>query len=739
MEVSKELIMNKSQNSRWKSLGAKTSVAILITAALLMMMLSAVQSYFARQQIRANLERNTEKELVIKTQKIKYSLESVESALQNHLYDIEQSLPYPDSLFSVTRRIVEQNPDFDGCCIAMIPDYYPEKGRLFQPCSYRNGQTIDTYMYDVEKYDYTQIDYFYFAVDNDTAYWSEPYRDPDDSLVTLVTYNFPVHDQNNRVVAILGVDINTEWLGYVLNSHDQYLSSYELLLSGKGRLICGPDAADVKHQEVKEMVEMINDTTLERSLSQSGRCTILTFIDKEDGEKGYVFYKTPHLIAPWQIAIICYDDEVFAPLKKMRRRNILLTLLGMLILSFIIMRSARSIYKLRDANAEKERIDSELMIAKNIQMNMLPKTYPPFPDRNDLDIYGSLVPAKMVGGDLYDFFIRDEKLYFCIGDVSGKSVPAALVMAVTHSLFLSISSHESNPARIMQSINESLCRSNESNMFVTFFIGVLDLPTGIMRYCNAGHNPPLIVKGDSIEPLPAKANMPLGVIDDKDYLLQQLCVKPETMILLYTDGLTEAKSLNSQRLGFKRTLEAVKECHDATAMQLIDTLTQKVNAFVEGAEPSDDLTLLAIRYTPKEESWTLSRSITLENDVSQVTELNRFVQSVTEELQLGKPLPKQIKLAVEEVVVNIMEYAYMPDTKGIVKVEAMANDKLLRFILTDSGRPFDPTSISRADTTLTVEDRPIGGLGILLVRNLMDSINYERANGQNILRIEKKI
>ncbi len=731
--------MNKSQNSRWKALGAKTSVAILITAALLMMMLSAVQSYFARQQIRANLEHNTEKELVIKTQKIKYSLESVESALQNHLYDIEQSLPYPDSLFSVTRRIVEQNPNFDGCCIAMIPDYYPEKGRLFQPCSYRNGQTIDTYMYDVEKYDYTQIDYFYFAVDNDTAYWSEPYRDPDDSLVTLVTYNFPVHDQNNRVVAILGVDINTEWLGYVLNSHDQYLSSYELLLSGKGRLICGPDAADVKHQEVKEMVEMINDTTLERSLSQSGRCTILTFIDKEDGEKGYVFYKTSHLIAPWQIAIICYDDEVFAPLKKMRRRNILLTLLGMLILSFIIMRSARSVYKLRDANAEKERIDSELMIAKNIQMNMLPKTYPPFPDRNDLDIYGSLVPAKMVGGDLYDFFIRDEKLYFCIGDVSGKSVPAALVMAVTHSLFLSISSHESNPARIMQSINESLCRSNESNMFVTFFIGVLDLPTGIMRYCNAGHNPPLIVKGDSVEFLPAKANLPMGVIDDKDYLLQQETVEPETMIVLYTDGLTEAKNLKRKQFGVERTFKDVKECHDATAKQLIESITKKVNAFVGEAEPSDDLTLLAIRYTPKEESWTLSRSITLENDVSQVTELNRFVQSVTEELQLGKPLPKQIKLAVEEVVVNIMNYAYMADTKGQVKVEAMANDKRLRFIFTDSGRAFDPTSVSRADTTLTVEDRPIGGLGILLVRNLMDSINYERIDGQNILRIEKKI
>ena len=231
----------------------------------------------------------------------------------------------------------------------------------------------------------------------------------------------------------------------------------------------------------------------------------------------------------------------------------------------------------------------------------------------------------------------------------------------------------------------------------------------------------------------------MGVIDDKDYLLQQETIDPETMIVLYTDGLTEAKNLKRKQFGVERTFKVVKECHDAMAKQLIETITKKVNAFVGEAEPSDDLTLLAIRYTPKEETWTLTRSITLDNDVSQVTELNRFVQSVTEELQLDKALSKRIKLAVEEVVVNIMDYAYVADTKGQVKVEAMANDKRLRFILTDSGRAFDPTSVSRADTTLTVEDRPIGGLGILLVRNLMDTINYERIDGQNILRIEKKI
>ena len=731
--------MKKPQDKDWTALGAKTSIAILITAALLMMMITAVQYFYSRRQIRADLESNTEMDLVIKSQKIRFSLESVEKALQNHMDDIERSLPYPDSLFSLTRRIVEQNPDFDGCCIAMIPDYYPEKGRLFQPCSYRDGKNIDTYLYDVKKYDYTKIDYFNYAVNNDTAYWSEPYSDPDDPSATLVTYNFPVHDQNHRVVGLVGVDLDAAWLGSVLNSHHQFPSSYDLLLSGKGKLICGPDAAEVKHQEVKDMVAMINDSTLERSPSHSGKSTILTFIDKEDGAKGYVFYNTHKSIAPWQIAIVSYEDEVFKPLIDIRRINGLLALVGLLILSFIIMRTIKSIYKLRDANAEKQRTDDELRIAKNIQMNMLPETYPPFPERNDLDLFGSLVPAKMVGGDLYDFFIRDEKLYFCIGDVSGKSVPAALVMAVTHSLFLSVSSHESNPARIMQNINESLCRGNESNMFVTFFIGVLDLPTGIMRYCNAGHNPPLIKKGDSVEPLPAKANLPLGVMDDIDFLMQQVDIEPETMIVLYTAGLTEAKNLESKQFGFDRTLEAVKACHDATSEQVVRFLTQQVNAFVGDAEPSDDLTLLAIRYTPKEESWTLSRSITLDNDVAQVVELNSFVQAVTEVLKLDKSLSQKIKLAVEEVAVNIMNYAYLADVKGELKLEAMANDKRLRFIFTDSGRPFDPTSVSRADTTLTVEDRPIGGLGILLVRNLMDSINYERIDGQNVLMIEKKI
>ena len=205
------------------------------------------------------------------------------------------------------------------------------------------------------------------------------------------------------------------------------------------------------------------------------------------------------------------------------------------------------------------------------------------------------------------------------------------------------------------------------------------------------------------------------------------------------DGLTEAKNLDHKQFGLEKTLKVLKGCHDATATQLVQTLTKKVDAYVGEAEPSDDLTLLAICDTPKEESWTLSRSITLDNDVSQVTELNQFVQSVTEELQFDNALSKRIKLAVEEVVVNIMDYAYVADIKGQLKVEAMANDKRLRFVFTDSGRPFDPTSVSRADTTLTVEDRPIGGLGILLVRNLMDTINYERIDGQNVLRIEKRI
>lgn len=717
----------------------RTSLAIIITAALLMQIIFWVQYYYSRKEVHSNLERNAEMELVIKSMGIRNMLNDVSLALRNHRWEFEHALAYPDSLFPITRRIVEQNPHFEGCCIAMVPDYYPEKGHLFEPYTKRRGECVETVQLASERHDYSKNNDFIVSVEHDSSFWSEPYLDEDDPNVRLITYTFPVHDATGEVAGIVGIDYITDWLGEQLNIKHMFPSSFCLLISEKGQLICGPETEGDIHQEAEETLAVINDTTYKRNLSTSGRSTLLSFKDK-DGDRCSVFYNSPKNLAPWKIAVVNYHDEVFEPLKKMRLINLLLTLAGLLIFAFIINRTANNLNKLQLANLEKERIDNELDIAKKIQMDMLPKSSSLL-DRDDLDVEGLLVPAREVGGDLYYYFIRDEKLYFCIGDVSGKGVPASLVMAVTHSLFRSVTAHESNPARIMQTINENTCRGNDSNMFVTFFIGVLDLPTGKLRYCNAGHDNPIIVT-NGLQLMSVKANLPLGVMESYLYVAEEMVLEPDTGILLYTDGLTEAKNKMHKQFRINRVMDVLDEylkSHQVYAANIIDAVKLEVDDFVGDAEQSDDLTLLAIHYKPHKEKIVMTKSITLKNDVGEVETLNGFVKSVTETLHFEKQLQMSIKLALEEAVVNIMEYAYPAGVEGLVTVEAQVTDKVLQFKLMDDGMPFDPTEVSRADTTLSVEDRPIGGLGILLVRDLMDYINYERLDGKNILRLYKQL
>ena len=731
--------MRKSNNTS-KNVRNRVSIAILITAAALMLLISGIQQYSARKQIRSDLERNAEMELVIKSMDLKHSLEDVELALRNRSWEFERFLPYPDSLFAVTRRIVEENPNFDGCCIAVVPNYYPEKGRLFEPYTAHRGEVIETVQLGSEEHDYSKNQDFILAAENDSSFWSEPYHDEDDPNVTLITYTFPIYDALGNVAAIVGVDYIAERLGKMLNARHMFPSSYNILISGEGKLICGPEEVGNTHQLAEETLDMINDSIRERFVSSSGHCTLLSFIDKEDGSKGYVFYNSPNIIKPWRIAVVNYDEEVFAPLIKMRWRNLLLTLAGLLILAFIIQRSAKNISKLHQATLDREHIDSELNIARKIQMDMVPKTFPPFPERNDLNIFGSLVPAKMVGGDLYDFFIRDEKLYFCIGDVSGKSVPGALVMAAGYTLYHSLAAHESNPSRIMQSINEAISKDNEANMFITMFIGVLDMPTGKLRYCNAGHEKPFII-GQKVRALPVKPHLPLGVKEDVIFTTQEDRLMPGEMVFLYTDGLTEAKDTKHEQFGLKRVesvLETFEKQDGIPTETLINTVSREVAAFVGEAEQSDDLTLLAVQYTPQEKPLVLCENLTITNRVSEITKLNAFVQSATTMIHMENVLAQKIKLAVEEAVTNCIEYAYPNDTVGNVTVSIEADDSKIRFIITDSGAEFDPTRVSKADTTLSVDERPIGGMGVFLVRNLMDSINYERTDGKNVLRMEKR-
>ena len=397
--------------------------------------------------------------------------------------------------------------------------------------------------------------------------------------------------------------------------------------------------------------------------------------------------------------------------------------------------------QLEETTAQKAAIESDLRIASDIQMGMLPEKFPTRADRDDVQLYASLTPAKEVGGDLFDFYFRDEKLFFCIGDVSGKGVPASLFMAVTRSTFRTVSAHESMPDRIVTIMNKTIADMNKNHMFVTLFVGVLDLPTGRLRYSNAGHDAPLLI-GAGIGELPCDSNIPVGFMPTWKYSLQEAQIFTGTTIFLFTDGLTEAMDINNAQFQMERINDVATRAlanQQQEPRQLIDQMIEAVHQFVGEAEQSDDLTMMGIQYIKKQSDVKMQKSIVLPNDVQEVPRLNAFVEEVCLAVGFDDIVTAKVKVAIEEAVVNVMQYAYPAGHRGDVTIEAASNDTRLKFTIIDSGKPFDPTIQAEIDTTLSAKERKIGGLGIHLMRQNMDSINYERMDNLNVLTLRKSL
>ena len=719
------------RNRIWRALPA---LATIIIAGLLIEIISLIQYNYTHRMMETELDYNVENELAIKSTYVKSMLKTNEEMVENYMWPIQRQIHQPDAIYDIIHRLVSTNDDVMSSFVAFVPGYYPTPNQLFETCAIRRGDSVTTEQAS-DHHDYTQREFYQQVVEKNSPCWSNPYHDTDASGKQVTTYAVPLIDEKGRIAAAFGIDLSTQGIIDTLNTKHNLPSSFFLLLTEDGQLISQPDSIHTQHSEVAAVVRMINDSTYKRSLSSTGESKVISFNDKEKG-KGYAYYTFMKGQPHWQVVMVCYDDEVYGKLKNMRHIFLLMMLAGLSLLGFILYSFNQYVRQLHESRLNKERTDSELHIAQNIQSEMLPRH-----DiiRSDIEVSGRQITAMEVGGDLYDYFIRDEKLFFCIGDVSGKGVPSSLVMAVVHSLFRSLSQHESNPSHIMQSINASSCEGNDTNMFVTLFIGVLDLPTGRLRYCNAGHDAPLLL-GTGLKTLHVDANLPVGLFSDFKYSQQQEQLNDGTIIFLYTDGLTEAVNPEQKLFGLQRVMATAKDFLEQGAsspLQVMDSMHEAVKEFADGTKQNDDLTMLALKYLQPREKEVLQETLKLCNDVHQVPKLNSFVKSICDRLNIDKHLTSQLMLATEEAVVNVMNYAYPIGSKGEITITACGTEKDIKFIITDEGKAFDPTHTSEADTTLSAEERPIGGLGILLVQQLMDAINYERIDGKNVLTLKK--
>ena len=722
----------------------RRGLLVIITAGLVLELISATQYYYSHYLMSVELEKRVESELTIKAIRTKSTLSDVEDIIASHIEYIQNDLTRSDSILGDVRRVVMNSRHIQGFFICFVPNYYPDKSRLLEIYAKKiDGEAVVGQFSEAER-DYTQVDFFTEPMSRDESVWVDPYIDAWEKNY-VISYSRPLHDKKDSLVGVVGADLSLSWLGDTLNYKHLYASSFFILLTEGGFPMVTPPEKIASKEISATVVNLINDSTVVRKKSRSGRSTIIEC--SLNGREATIFYANMKGHPRWQLVEVNYDDEVYGPLWKMRFHIVLLMLLAFGILLYMIVRFIRSEEILQKKKNEQQRINDELKIANGIQQTLLPAKEPSLTGVDDVQVEGRLIPAKAVGGDLYNAFVRDEKLFFCIGDVSGKGVPAALIMAIVQSLFRNVASHESNPAHIMNQLNEVACRNNESNFFVTMFVGVLDLPTGHLRFCNAGHEIPIIVskrKGEGgktameLSLMDMKPNLPIGLFDDFHYEMQEMDMEKEMALFLYTDGLTEARDAQNKLFGRERAVKLISECNTTNPKQMVEYVIEQVTLFSQGAEQSDDLTMLALCYTPTEEKNILNEELILHNDVKEVSLLNDFMKQKCEQLSIDKHLILNLRLAVEEAVVNVMEYAYPAGTSGVINVRLKSDGHRLKIIITDSGTPFNPTEVALADTTLSAEERPVGGLGILLVRELMDSINYERINNKNVLTLSKE-
>ena len=384
--------------------------------------------------------------------------------------------------------------------------------------------------------------------------------------------------------------------------------------------------------------------------------------------------------------------------------------------------------------AEKERIGAELDVARHIQASMLPCIFPAFPERHEFDIYASMTPAKEVGGDFYDFFlVDDDHLAIVMADVSGKGVPAALFMMISKTLLKSAAQSGLSPKAVLEKVNNQLCENNDAEMFVTVWLGILEISTGKMKCANAGHEYPAIMRrGGGFQLFKDKHGLVLAGMEGARYREYELELNEGDRLFVYTDGVPEATNADTVLYGTDRMLHALNEAKDRSCCELLASLHRDVDAFVGAADQFDDITMLCIELRTVANGM---KKIGIAPTLDKLPEATGFFEDILSAANAPMKVIAQVNVAVDEIFSNIARYSGA--TAATLGCSLADGRMTLRF--SDNGRPYDPTGKPDPDTTLSAEERDIGGLGIFMVKKIMDEVTYEYVDGLNILTLVKAL
>lgn len=606
-----------------KILGLRTvidlTLAVLLIGGLVYAFGFGICLYLARQEVTEEVDKRVERDMGYIQCYIDGQLQRVEDVAYTFLGTkfgaskrdadgkgyvvIDQNnfeIPTEKECFRLLEELLEMNPHICGVAIGFERFLYTStKGKYGFSAYVTNVSGKNERLSLGEMHDFHQKEWYREAATTNKPYWSRPFRETSNGEV-VTCYSVPLHGLGGRLIGVLALDINTSSFREKCTEVAPCPGSEVTLADREFRFVSHPDSSFLLRSisEVGEYANYKADDSMRIKMKnhESGRYTVNAGTQHEA-----LFYFCPVPRTGWTVSVECPKREVYGGVQRMKRDTTFIAIVSLLamILSFIYI-----FRRLQSMTLTKAGLEGELRVASGVQMSMIPKLYPAFPTVPQLDVCGYLKSAKSVGGDLYDYFIRDGRLYFCIGDVSGKGVPASLFMMVVLALFRSISQHSNDPAKIMRELNDTINKGNTQCMFCTMFIGVLDLATGRLDYSNGGHNPPILRRVDEeggvhVDFMKPKINIAVGMMEGFDYVGESITLRPTEAIFLYTDGVTEAENHTHDLFGEEATLAALADAraHSVrSARDFINYVAAAVEHHAGGADQSDDITMLVVEY-----------------------------------------------------------------------------------------------------------------------------------------------
>ena len=526
----------------------RANIPVVVVTAALFVAIAAFVAYSTARMMEDEARSTVENVVKATVGHIDGLMASVESAVKNSAWIVAEHLDDPDYMFKITGELVQNNPLIVGSTIAFEPNLFPAKGYYYSAFSCRDGNGgIRRIQQGGEKFKYHSMDWYRIPKETKAASWCEPYFDKGGAEVMMSTYSLPLVGKDGKIYAVLTADVSLEELTRHVAAIKPYSDSYAVLLSQKGKpLVDAPEGASASNDTVKIVVKANNG---------------------------------------WTMELICPLSNILQGSRTLVNRIVLFSVVGLGLIFFV---SWSFSTRLQRATMANERLSSELSIAREIQSSVLNRRVPPC-------LGAVLRPAREVGGDFYDFHEQDGMLYFAIGDASGKGIPAALFAFLAGAGFRLSADMGLPPDEIVARINALLCKSNDTCMFVTLFVGRLELATGKLEYCNAGHPPLVVVKPDGTsEPLATKRNVAAGTMEGYRYAKETATFAPGTRLLVYTDGVTEAERKDQAQYGNGRLLAFASAHAKDSPADLVGSLVGDLDEFTAGAEQSDDITVLAV-------------------------------------------------------------------------------------------------------------------------------------------------